>query len=429
MRRTIVILSVMLLAASCNFGGNNKTSGGVKFAPKERESKFTDEERAEAIAKKRAELASMDLDIETLVFENNIKLTVLPPAPSGDISMEDAQAAAVKTMQIVAQNGMGGYGNSPAFCLGTVFTQVKRVATGTAPQRMLVQYDVTFVVGNMITGDIYAAYDQDVEGVGASFEDAAHNAITAIHNDRGVQEMLKTASERIMAWYNNNPQDFKATVESFVEKQDYATAYALLTTVPSQAEACFKYAQKRQAEVLEEMKVQKAEVLLTDLRNAIAQAGDQYTPMAAGALKLIPARSAQYKEGKKLYDQYVARVETARRDSIKHEQKVELERLAMEKMKLKFEQEAAMAQANRAFTAPGNASSSSSGIVRTSSSSSSGFTRTSGSSSGGGSKLAQSFKEHPLLWGIGLGALAIGTAGVGLYAALPFTTKLGLALL
>ena len=81
MRRIIFFLSVLLLAVSCNFSGNNKTSGGVKFAPKERESKFTDEERAEAIAKKRAELASMDLDIESLVFENNIKLTVRPPAP------------------------------------------------------------------------------------------------------------------------------------------------------------------------------------------------------------------------------------------------------------------------------------------------------------------------------------------------------------
>lgn len=422
MRKIIVFLSV-LLTVSCNFSGNNKTSEnktseGVKFAPKERESKFTDEERAEAIAKKRAELASMDLDIETLVFENNIKLTVLAPAPSGDISIDDSRAIAVKTMQIVAQNGMGGYGNSPAFCLGTVFTPVKRVATGTAPQRMLMQYNVTFVVGNMITGDIYAAYDQDIEGVGESFEDATHNAVKAIRNDRGVQEMLKVASERIMGWYNNNPQDFKATVESFVEKQDYATAYALLTTVPSQAQACFKYAQKRQAQVLEEMKMQKAEELLADLRDAIAQAEDRYTPMAAGALKLIPARSAQYKEGKKLYDQYVARVEKARRDSIKHEQKVELERLAMEKMKLKFEQEAAMTQATKAFTAPGKVSSSSSSITKTSS-----------SPSGNGSKLAQSFKEHPLLWGIGLGALAIGTAGVGLYAALPFTTKLGLALL
>ena len=418
MRRIIFFLSVLLLAVSCNFSGNNKTSGGVKFAPKERESKFTDEERAEAIAKKRAELASRDLDIETLVFENNIKLTVLAPAPSGDITIDDSRAIAVKTMQIVSQNGMGGYGNSPAFCLGTVFTPVKRVATGTAPQRMLMQYNVTFVVGNMITGDIYAAYDQDIEGVGESFEDASHNAIKAIRNDIGVQEMLKVASERILGWYNNNPQDFKATVESFVEKQDYATAYALLTTVPSQAVTCFEYAQKRQTEVLEEMKMQKAEVLLADLRDAIAQAEDRYTPMAAGALKLIPARSAQYKEGKKLYDQYVARVEKARRDSIKHEQKVELERLAMEKMKLKFEQEAAMTQATKAFTAPGKATSSSSAIKKTSS-----------SSSGSGSKLAQSFKEHPLLWGIGLGALAIGTAGVGLYAALPFTTKLGLALL
>ena len=417
------ILIVSLSMVSCFWNSNSSSSqGGVKFSPKERQSKFTNEERAEAIAQKRANLASADLDIETLIFENNIKLTVLPPAPTGDISLETSKAVAVKTMQIVAQNGMGGYGNSPAFCLGTVFTPTKRVATGTAPQRMTTQYTITYVVGNMLTGDIYATYEQEVEGVGASFEEAAFNSVNSIKNERGLQEMLKTASERIVAWYNKNAHEFKALVESYVEKQDYAMAYSLLTTVPAQATKCFQYAQQRQGQVLEEMKMQKAEELLSDLRNTIAMAGDQYTPMAAGALQLIPARSKQYQEGKQLYDKYVGRVEAARRDSIKHEQKVELERLAMEKMKLKFEQEAAMRSAEEAFTPPSSNNSS-----RSSSYASSGWSKK--SSGGTGSKIAQSFKDHPLLWGLGIGALAIGTAGVGLYAALPLTTKLGLALL
>ena len=40
-----------------------------------------------------------------------------------------------------------------------------------------------------------------------------------------------------------------------------------------------------------------------------------------------------------------------------------------------------------------------------------------------------SIKKHPFLWGLGIGAVAIATGGTALYAGLPLTTKLGLALL
>lgn len=409
----VCIVLASFVIVSCN--GNSGSSNGKKFNPTERTSSLTAEERDEALAKKRAALDSVQLDMETLVFDNNIKLTVLPPVVSGDISTTTAQIAATKMMQIVAQNGVGGYGNSPAFCLTAVFTPTSRLATGTAPQRMINKYTVTFVVGNMLTSDIYATYDMDVEGVGVSFEEAALNAVNSINNEQGIQQMLKTATERILAWYNDDPQRFKSTVEDFVAKQDYATAYALLTTVPKQATACYNYASKRQEQVLEEMKTQKAEELLTDLRNKIATAGDQYDPMIAGCLKLIPARSKQYAEATKLYDSYTKHVQDVRLDAIKHEQKMELERLAMEKMKLKYEQEAAMKAAKKAFTPPSDSEGS---VAKTS---------TSSSSSGGG--IINSIKEHPFLWGLGIGAVAIATGGISLYAGLPLTTKLGLALL
>jgi hypothetical protein len=46
-----------------------------------------------------------------------------------------------------------------------------------------------------------------------------------------------------------------------------------------------------------------------------------------------------------------------------------------------------------------------------------------------GSKIVQSFKEHPFLWGLGIGAVVTGVGGVAMYASLPTLTKIGLALL
>lgn len=392
------------LCLSCSQGK------GKKFNPQERKQAFASEdERQRAIEKKKAELDSLQLDIETLVFENNIKLTVLPPAPNGDITMGTSKAMAAKMMQITAQNGIGGYGNSPAFCLAAVFTSSGRAATGTVPQRMISKYTITFVVGNMITGDVYGTYDMDVEGVGATFEEATVNAVKCVQNNNGIQQMLKDASEKIISWYNDNPQGFKAIVEGYIAQNNYSTAYALLATVPQQATSSFKYAEKRQGQVLDEMKKQKAEELLSDLKNEIAISGEQYNPMVAGFLKMIPANSKQYAEAAKLYDEYTKHVQDIRLDSLKHEQKVELERLAMEQIKLKFEQEASMKVAEKAITHPNGK-------------------EASGDKTFGG-KLVDSFKEHPFLWGLGAGAVLAGGGAIALYGSMPLMGKLALAFL
>lgn len=404
MRNIGLLLAIMLLVA-CNNGKQ-----GTKFAPKEREQAFaSDAERQAAIDKKRAELDSLNLDIKTLVFDNNIKLTILPPAATGDIT-EDASSLMVgKMMQIVAQNGIGGYGNSPVFALATVMAPTGRATTGTAPQKMITKYTITYVVANMLTGDVYASHSEDVEGVGASFTEATRNAINDIKNTPALQQMLKTASERIMSWYNSNPQGFKAIVEDFVSKQDYETAYALLASVPQEAKECMTYAQKRQNQVLEDMKNQKAAETLAELKNAIAAAGEKYDPMPSGYLKMIPANSKQYAEASKLYDKYTQHIQDVRMDSIKHEQKMELERLAQEQVKLQHQQKASMRIADDAVSRPFASSDSGSGST--------------------GSKLAESFKKHPFLWGLGVGVVATGIGGIALYASLPRLTKIGLALL
>lgn len=407
MKQLVLLLAIILLV-SCN---NNKQ--GTKFAPQEREQAFTsDAERQAAIEKKRTELDSLNLDMQTLVFDNNIKLTVLPPAAKGDITEETSVLMAGKMMQIVSQNGIGGYGNSPAFALAVVMEPTGRATTGTAPQRMMVKYTITYVVANMLTGDVYASHSDDIEGVGVTFTEASRNAVNGIKNTPVLQQMLKTASERIIAWYNN-VANFKAIVEEFVSKQEYETAYALLASVPKEAPACLAYATSRQNKVLEEMQNQKAAETLSELKNAIAAAGEKYDPMAAGYLKMIPANSKQYAEASKLYDNYVQHIQDVRMDSIKHEQKLELEQLALEQVKLQHQQNASMKVADQAVSKPQASSSSSS-------------TSSNGSS---GSRIVESFKKHPFLWGLGAGAVVTGVAGIAMYASLPMLSKIGLALL
>ena len=95
-------------------------------------------------------------------------------------------------------------------------------------------------------------------------------------------------------------------------------------------------------------------------------------------------------------------------ENIKHEQKMELERLALEQVKLQHQQKASMEVAEKAVSKP---------------------SASSDAKQSTGSKIVESFKKHPLLWGLGIGAVVTGVGGVAMYASLPTLTKIGLALL
>jgi hypothetical protein len=100
-------------------------------------------------------------------------------------------------------------------------------------------------------------------------------------------------------------------------------------------------------------------------------------------------------------------------ENIKHEQKMELERLALEQVKLQHQQKASMEVAEKAVSKPSASSNS----------------EDSGTKQSTGSKIVESFKKHPLLWGLGIGAVVTGVGGIAMYASLPTLTKIGLALL
>lgn len=165
------------------------------------------------------------------------------------------------------------------------------------------------------------------------------------------------------------------------------------------------------------MNNQKAAETLAELRNAIAAAGDQYDPMPSGYLKMIPAKSKQYAEASKLYDNYVKHIQDVRLENLKHEQKMELERLALEQVKLQHQQKASMEVAEKAVSKPSASSDSETKPAD------------SGTKQSIGGKIVESFKKHPLLWGLGIGAVVTGVGGIAMYASMPTLTKIGLALL
>ena len=194
MKHLYYIIGIALLGMTLSACSGQESK--KKFTPTERTASLSNEEREAALEAKRAEL---NVNVDSLMHSHGVKFSILQPKVEGDITNDVADRLSIKMLEIASQNGISGLGTSPGFVLGAEIAQTGRAATGTAPQKMTVKYDMTFKVMNATTGDIYGTAKQEVQGVGNSFEEASQNAVKEIKNTPQLQKMLQTASERIVA--------------------------------------------------------------------------------------------------------------------------------------------------------------------------------------------------------------------------------------
>lgn len=352
----MAIIAMTFSLIACGNGSNNYTAvenadtqnevvaqkgSGKKFAPQERTSSMTAEEREAAIAQKRNEL---NVSLESLLDSRKLRISILQPMIKGDITENVAGRISMKMLEIAAQNGISGLGTNPNFVLGAEINQTGRTATGTAPQKMTAQYEILFKVMNALTGDVYGVSKQEVMGVGNSFEEASLNAVNEIKNTREMQAFLNTASDRVISWYNDNVEVLKNEVQKAEANGDYALALAYLGSVPEQAKVAFKYACEKQPVTLKAMLHKQAADMLGEMEAVLASSGDDFNPAVGAYFSLIPMDCPEYKTAQNLYASYEKKC-NARRAAL--EAKAERDEQAareLEKLKMLYEHEEELAQ-------------------------------------------------------------------------------------
>ena len=326
MKRILTIIACSALLLSC--GGNGK-----KFNPSER---LAQADGVEAVPVQKS-----------VVDTIGIRLSVIPPALTNEITQVDADNIALRMMQMVAANGIGNLNNAPGFALCARVTSGDVKDTGTAPQKYLATYNVYLEVVNIITGDVFASTSQEISGVGNSPAKAVSSAFNELRPTPAIQSMIADGKAKIIDWYATNLSTFKAQVENACSESNYPLALAFVESVPAEAAEVYKYANDIHSDILAKFKAQVAENELTELRSAIGAANNAYSADVYAHLMMLPVGSEQLKQGQKLVKDYEASVAAARKakisaDSLQAErqQQLDLAQMNAELTKAKYQAEA-----------------------------------------------------------------------------------------
>jgi hypothetical protein len=71
-------------------------------------------------------------------------MTILPPAIHGDITESVCEKVIMQMLRITSANGIAGINGSSPIAFAASVQPGERYATGSAPQRMIVKFDVTY---------------------------------------------------------------------------------------------------------------------------------------------------------------------------------------------------------------------------------------------------------------------------------------------
>lgn len=341
--QVLIIMTAVLCLLSCgnhqNSSQSNNGSSVVKFAPKERTSSLTDAERQAAIAQKQQET---EVNIETLISPHSLRLTVLPPAITDDITDAVCEQIIMQLLRITSANGISGVNGSSPMAFALAMNPVERKVTGTVPQKMLISYDATYYILNMQTWDVYASYATQVTGVGDSFELATSSAVRELKNSSEIQQMIAQAEVNVVTWFENNIHTLQNRVTQACSNQNYAAALAVLNAVPEQAINCHKWASEQVTIVIDQLKKQVAHIELAALKDAIAMAMSEYNPAVGAHLAMLPLGTPEAEEGTRLYAQYMQQIDKERLRKIDLEERKRLEALELQKLQMQYEHEATM---------------------------------------------------------------------------------------
>jgi len=290
MKRLAIIAASTLIVCACGNNGNNR-SGGVSFTPKTQETVVT----------KGPSIKDVN---DPLSFEGCVKLMIMLPE-----GLPESSEALLrnKIVHITAINNVGSLDGSPIFIIVPTIAEINHDITATVPAKHKVKYTMAIYVANLKSGDIFGSVEQEMLGIGDSGELALNNAISSISpGDDKYQTMLKTAQERIFAYYEANGSSLISEAKSLAAVNNFEEAITVLNSFPKSC-TCYKNALEAKNEIQIQYFVNNGNILVSKMKAAMASPKDNedgFSEEFTALYVMVPANSPAKKEADALYAEY-----------------------------------------------------------------------------------------------------------------------------
>lgn len=325
MKKYLYFIPVCLMAlASCGGNGNKaeeQQAQGPTFAPKQ---------QTETVVTKRP--ASRKVD-SVLAFVGQVKLNIMLPEGLPENSKNVLHN---KMVAMTSVNGVGSVDASPILCIIPTFAEMNHDITATVPAKHKIKYDFNVWVANLETGEVFASAQQDLLGIGDSEELAWGNAMSSVSpNDNKWQEMLKTAQDRIIDFYNTNGDRLIKEAQGYIGVNDYPKAMLILNNIPMVCDEVYDRALEVKNNALDQYFQNDAEYLISKMKACLAlprddENGFSYDFLAVYAM--VPPNSKAKAEADALYAEYVKSLdETAKKNMEKQQREWEAEQKRLDR--------------------------------------------------------------------------------------------------
>ena len=145
-----------------------------------------------------------------------------------------------KLNQIATKNGMGGSAYNPRFIITPNVSVLTKDITSTAPPMTALTLEVTFYIGDGISGTLFASESIEVKGVGRSETKAYISAIKQIKPSYpAIKELVNTGKAKIIEYYNSKCDFIIKEALTKADRKEFDDAISSLLAVPEVCKECY----------------------------------------------------------------------------------------------------------------------------------------------------------------------------------------------
>jgi hypothetical protein len=171
----------------------------------------------------------------------SIRLSVIAPENLDGFNQRQISRLNSKLIDIVSQSGFSGDGKlSSKFVIYPKLLLNRSYFNETGVFKVYsVDIDVTFVVMQHETKNIFLSTTINQTGDGNSSSEAIDNAISGIKiNDKKLNEFFSHAKTKIIDYFDKNCDKILSSADNYVNQKNYEAALSILFSIPAEV-ACF----------------------------------------------------------------------------------------------------------------------------------------------------------------------------------------------